>query len=129
MDMIARKKIALSRAAFNLGLTVIIGAFGAHGLQGKVSEKAIATFETGVTYHQLHGVALLILPLIGIALGKTFPWVGRFFTLGTILFSGFCYLYAITGIKAMAMVVPFGGVSFIIGWFLLGVQLLKESKS
>jgi len=121
-----RKRVTLALAAFNLGLTVIIGAFGAHGLESKVSAKAIKTFSTGVTYHQLHGLALLLLPLISYVTNRSFTWTARLFILGSILFSGFCYLYAITGVKSFAMVVPFGGLSFIAGWFTLSYALFKK---
>lgn len=125
-----RKIQALINASINMGLTVIIGAFGAHGLQKVpgITEKAINTFETGVHYHQLHGLALFIVPMIGSMLKTSFPWTGRFFLLGIILFSGFCYLYALTGIKAFAMIVPVGGFAYILGWFLLAYYLLQLKK-
>lgn len=126
-----RKIQAFINASINMGLTVLIGAFGAHGLQKLpgITEKAIHTFETGVSYHQLHGIALFIVPLLGYLLKTSFPWTGRLFLLGIILFSGCCYLYAITGIKAFAMIVPIGGICYILGWFNLGLSLLKLKRA
>lgn len=126
-----RKVQAFLNASINMGLTVLIGAFGAHGLQNiqGITEKAIHTFQTGVTYHQLHGLGLFILPILGSILKTSFPWAGRLFLLGIILFSGCCYLYALTGIKAFAMIVPIGGFSFVLGWFSLGHSLFQLKKS
>ena len=40
------------------GLGVLLGAFGAHGLRGRVTPEMVAVFETGVRYHLVHGLAL-----------------------------------------------------------------------
>lgn len=126
-----RKAQAFMNASINMGLTVLIGAFGAHGLQSieGITEKAIHTFQTGVTYHQLHGLGLFILPVLGTLLKTSFPWAGRLFLLGIILFSGCCYLYAITGVKFFAMIVPLGGFAFVLGWLSLAYSLYKFKDS
>src|SRR5690606_24616494 len=103
-----------------LGLAVLIGAFGAHGLEKMVSPEKLATFETGVRYHFYHGFGLM---LIGV-LQQMFP-TQRFqathwcFFVGILLFSFNCYFYVLTEIKTFAMIVPVGGTMFIIGWFAL----------
>ena len=98
-------------------LAVAIGAFGAHVLENKLGPKAIKTFQTGVTYHLIHALALLALTFrpTDLKLGKA-PY---FLLAGVVLFSGNCYLYALTQIKTFAMIVPVGGFSFLIGWALL----------
>ena len=47
-------------------LAVLLGAFGAHGLKGKVSPEDLTIFETGVRYHMYHAVSYthLTLPTI-----------------------------------------------------------------
>ena len=37
---------------------VIVGAFGAHGLQGRVTPADLEIFETGVRYHMYHALGL-----------------------------------------------------------------------
>lgn len=118
----------ISIAAFTLALAVILGAFGAHGLEKSLSEKALATYQTGITYHFIHGLALLILGAVSLP-REILKLPVLFFYLGLVLFSGFCYLYAITGVKFFAMVVPFGGLSFILGWLVLCVKTFKLKQS
>ena len=120
----------ISAASLILGLAVVLGAFGAHGLEKTLSEKALATYQTGITYHFIHGLALLALGTM-ILPREIFKLPVIFFCLGLGLFSGFCYLYAITGVKSFAMVVPFGGLSFILGWLVLAFKTfnLKQSSS
>ena len=47
-------KILLSFAAFSAMLSVILGAFAAHGLKSKLSESLLNTFQTGVQYQMYH---------------------------------------------------------------------------
>ena len=127
--MSQNKNSLLLNASLVLFLAVALGAFGAHGLEKTLSEKALKTFHTGVRYQFYHGFALLFL---GLAF-ETFKEaklknIGNFFLLGIFLFSVNCYLYAVTGVKAFALIVPFGGLSFLAGWALLILFFLKRSS-
>lgn len=114
-------------ACFLLAMGVMIGAFGAHGLEGKITEKALATYQTGVTYHFYHALGLLCLSHFHLAT-RASKWGSALLILGILLFSFNCYLYAFTGIKTFAMIVPLGGLSFILGWISLGLgQLIHKS--
>ena len=119
--------------ALFLFLAVAIGAFGAHGLTKLVSGKAMATFKTGVTYQFYHGFALLFVGLCqsfsgpsGVGPSLNLKRAGVFFIAGILLFSFNCYLYALTEVKAFAMVVPLGGVAFLVGWSFLLVSFYKR---
>ncbi|MCP4913096.1 MAG: DUF423 domain-containing protein [Oligoflexia bacterium] len=117
-----KNKAAL--ACFLLFLAVAIGAFGAHGLKGKVSDLAMETFKTGSLYHFFHATGLLILSQIKeINIKKEYI----FMLIGIILFSFNCYLYAITGVKQFAMIVPIGGFSFLIAWLMLCFKFFFQS--
>ena len=105
-------------------LSVFIGAFGAHGLEGKISEKAMATFKTGHLYHTIHALALLALSHFKINLKKECI----LFLLSIILFSGNCYLYALFGQKTFAMLVPFGGIGFLLAWAMILKSLYKAES-
>jgi len=101
-------------------LAVIIGAFGAHGLEGNLTVHALTRFQTGVEYQFYHTGALLITGLLlNQTQSKQLTLAGIFFTLGIILFSGSLYAYALTGTQFFGMITPFGGVCFLIGWGLL----------
>lgn len=107
-------------------LAVALGAFGAHGLEGKISDSALKTWEKAVTYQMFHTGAILI---TGLLLLKTkasvFLWSGWLFVIGIILFSGSLYFYSTTGVRSLAMITPFGGITFLIGWIVLGYAVAR----
>lgn len=121
-------KLFLLLGAINGFLAVALGAFGAHGLEGKLSEKAIATWEKAVDYQMFHTMALFV---TGLLLAK-FPNVsslaaaGWLFLIGIILFSGSLYIYSLTSVKTFAMITPIGGVAFLIGWVLIGIAVVRN---
>jgi len=111
-------------------LAVIIGAFGAHGLENIVSIHAFARYNTGVEYQFYHVMALLVIGVLA-AKHETTPRIlqiaGIAFIVGILLFSGSLYLYAITEISTFGMITPVGGLAFIIGWISLFIYTLKTS--
>ena len=122
-------KNSLVFSAVFLFLAVAFGAFGAHGLEGKISEQALHTWHVGVTYQFYHGLGILVLGALGVALPslKTLSPC-RFFILGILLFSFNCYLYALTGVKIFALIIPAGGVSFLVGWIFVIKTFVKDLK-
>lgn len=115
-------------AGLILMIAVIMGAFGAHGLEGKITDRAMETYQTGVRYHFYHGLGMLLLTIISEIMDINLNKSIKSFMAGIFLFSLNCYLYAITGIKTFALIVPVGGVSFIVGWFLFSLTLIKKRK-
>lgn len=105
-------------AALLGALSVAGGAFGAHALKGKLTESALASFETGIRYQMYHALALL---LVAILIGqyptaKGLVLVGWCFIAGIVLFSGSLYGLTLGGIKAFGPVTPLGGLALIAGW-------------
>jgi uncharacterized membrane protein YgdD (TMEM256/DUF423 family) len=96
------------------------GAFGAHGLRGRLSPEMLAVFETGVRYQMYHAFAILI---VAIALsrfdGALVRSAGWLFTVGILLFSGSLYALALTGTTMLGAITPFGGIAFLAGWVCL----------
>ena len=101
-------------------LGVALGAFGAHGLKGVIDPALMAAYQTGVQYHLVHAVALLA---VGVwQLQQNNRWINRaaiFLLAGILLFSGSLYLMAISGIRPLGIITPFGGTSWLIGWAML----------
>lgn len=121
-------KIILSFAAFSAMLSVILGAFAAHGLKNKLSETLLSTFQTGVQYQMYHSLALILLVVLYRQMPQSLLLYSAGFMLaGIILFSGSLYMLAITQIKWFGPITPLGGVCFIIGWALLIAAALKEA--
>jgi uncharacterized membrane protein YgdD (TMEM256/DUF423 family) len=106
--------------AFCGGSAIILGAFGAHGLESILSPKMLGTYQKAVNYQEIHALLLLFIGLM--EQKNPDPWLrsaGWFTLTGIILFSGSLYLLAITGIPALGWITPLGGLSFIIAWFCL----------
>ena len=107
----------LAIAAINGALAVASGAFAAHGLQGRIDAQALQVFETGARYHMYHALAIGLAALaMRDAAAMSATSAAGFFLAGILLFSGSLYLLALTGVRMFALVTPFGGVCFLIGW-------------
>ena len=114
--------------AILLALAVILGAFGAHGLKGRLDEYSMSVYEKAVFYHFIHALGVLvvaILPRTG-----TFPegpagTVCLILTIGIVIFSGSLYLLAVTGNRILGAITPVGGVAFIVAWLLLAWHLRR----
>ncbi|WP_167143426.1 DUF423 domain-containing protein [Pseudomonas sp. OTU750018] len=120
----ARLWLLLSACAGFSG--VALGAFAAHGLKHQLTPAYLAVFQTGAHYQLIHalalfGVGLLVLlrpaPLVNCA--------GALFALGIVLFSGSLYALTLSGIGALGVVTPFGGLAFLAGWLCLGIAAWK----
>lgn len=112
-------------------LGVILGAFGAHALQQVLSPRQLASYQTGVLYQQLHALALV---LVGLLAGVTprSSWSGRaaaLFGVGIVLFSGSIYAMAAGAPRALGVVTPIGGVSFMLGWACVALQVLRRPST
>lgn len=111
-------------------LAVIIGAFGAHGLEKiMLNEKMLARFNTGVEYQFYHAFGILIVAiLLERSKSRLLSSAGIAFSLGIILFSGSLYSYVITGNKMLAMITPIGGLAFIVGWILIVIYSFRNKE-
>jgi len=109
-----------ARIAAALGLlAVLLGAFGAHGLKDLLGHNGTAAvWEKAVFYHFIHAVMLFVLAQM-----KKVPVVAWWsFLAGILLFSGSLYLLAVTNVRWLGAVTPFGGVAFIVGWACLMIN-------
>lgn len=99
---------------------VALGAFGAHGLKGRLAPDLLAVYETGVRYHLIHGLALFVSAwLAGEDDTRAARIAGILFATGILLFSGSLYVLALTGVRALGAVTPLGGLAWIAAWLLL----------
>jgi len=114
-------------AAILLALAVSIGAFGAHGLQGRLDTYSLGVYEKAVFYHFIHALCMLAVPLLvraRLVSESAGTWTGWLLLAGIVLFSGSLYVLAMTGIRTLGAITPFGGVSFIAAWIVLAVCAL-----
>jgi uncharacterized membrane protein YgdD (TMEM256/DUF423 family) len=111
-------------------LAILLGAFGAHGLEDRISSSALSSWETGVRYQMYHALLLLILSRIDTAVETSFKTVYYLITCGIICFSFSIYFLAtseLTGLNMsyLGLVTPFGGVLLILAWVFLGYRVYK----
>lgn len=122
-------KVFLFLGSLNMMLAVMFGAFGAHGLRGRISTEMMAVYHTGNQYHfynalGLLGVGLLALHLPGSTLLK---WCGWLMFGGIVLFSGSLYALAISGVRGLGAITPIGGVAFIVAWLVLAIAIWRAA--
>ena len=115
MDM----KIFVILGAVNAFISVALGAFGAHGLEGRISDHYLGIWETAVQYQMFHAAGLLA---IGILIGLTgvpMNAAGWLMFAGIIFFSGSLYVLAVSGISVLGAITPIGGVLFLAAWVMV----------
>lgn len=110
-------------------IMVMAGAFGAHGLEGRISQPLLETYETAVRYQAWHTLAMLAV----LIWRQTMPAKGQCVTLwlwggGMVLFSGSLYLLALTGTRALGMITPLGGLLLMAGWLALAMTAWRAGK-
>lgn len=119
-------KLFIILGALNGFIAVALGAFGAHGLEGKIPDKYLEIWQTAVQYQMFHAVGLLV---IGILAGKIssplINWSGWLMLIGIILFSGSLFVLSVTQIKVLGAITPLGGVSFLVAWVLMIIAAYK----
>ena len=105
-----------------------MGAFGAHGLRGRLDPYSMDIYQKAVFYHFIHALGLLIVPLLirsDSSGGISTAWVCGLLLAGILIFSGSLYVLALTGIRALGAITPVGGLCFIAAWVLLAFRLLR----
>ncbi len=121
-------KILLALTCASGMAAVILGAFGAHGLKGKLSDSLMSAFNTGVEYHFYHTLALLaVAMMIQFWMSKTFLWVSAYlFLAGILFFSGSLYGLALGAPRWFGPITPLGGLLFILAWGNLAIGFLRS---
>ena len=123
-------KIFVLLGSLNALLGVALGAFGAHGLRSKVTTEMLTVWQTGVQYHLIHALGLVLIGILcsllpGAPLVRTAGW---FLVAGSLLFSGSLYVLVLTGVRTFGMITPLGGVAFLIGWLLLALAVWRHAS-
>jgi uncharacterized membrane protein YgdD (TMEM256/DUF423 family) len=122
------KTILMAGAVF-LALAVLTGAFGAHALKDRLPAGMMQVYKTGVEYHFYHALGLLLVGVLSVQYPSSWiNWSAGCLVAGLVLFSGSLYAMALTGIRVLGAVTPLGGLSFVAGWILLFVAILKSVK-
>lgn len=123
------KKWLLPLVGLNGFVAVALGAFGAHKLKPALSDKLWSAYETGLSYHFYHTLALLGC----VCLMASFNWRGILwavgcFQLGTLLFSGSLYALALGAPLWLGPIIPLGGLLLMLAWLILTCTAITNSR-
>lgn len=122
-------RFAAAGALFGLA-AVLLGAFGAHGLEGRVDADRLAIWATASDYLGWHATALLLLGLTGARLAARRLTLAAAWCLatGSGIFSGSLYILVLSGQGAWGAVTPIGGVLLALGWGLLAAAAFAGER-
>lgn len=96
-------------------LTVALGAFGAHGLKGHLTEEGMGWWETATFYALAHAVLLVAIGLNKTRATDLFgPSIAIF--IGLLIFAGSLYAMALGAPRWFGAITPIGGTSLLVGW-------------
>lgn len=126
VDMAKSKQLIIIASIFGF-LAVALGAFGAHGLESALSEKAMHRYQTAVDYQFYHALALFGTGLLFRHHTNQYLRISAYaLIVGILLFSGSLYAYALTGIGKLGMITPLGGLAFLVAWASLAIGVLRS---
>ncbi len=118
-----RRLTAQCGAAF-AALGVALGAFAAHGLRARLDAQLVEVFRTGVQYHLLHALGLLLIAALwDQGRERGMRAAAGILCFGIVVFSGSLYALALTGMRVLGAITPIGGIAFIAGWVALALAL------
>ena len=117
-------RILLIIGSLFAALSVLLGAFGAHGLKNRLSIEDLAIFETAVRYQMYHALGILLMGVASFYLTEKLVSIPAYFLiLGIIIFSGSLFLLVFTNLRWFGAITPIGGLCLIIGWLLLAYNI------
>ena len=123
------KKILITASVFGV-ISVLLGAFAAHGLEKAIDRNALDSFQVGVRYQMYHAILLLFIGSTMYISQKSKRILFYVILAGIILFSGSIYGLATNDLsgfdfRQIAFLTPIGGLLLIISWIVLLMSFLK----
>jgi uncharacterized membrane protein YgdD (TMEM256/DUF423 family) len=118
-------RVLVAAGAALAAASVLLGAFGAHALKGRIGTDALGWWQTAVEYQMWHALGVLALGLSGRACVRLPAW---FLAAGSIVFSGTLYAMALGASRWLGAVAPVGGLGMIAGWGLLAWRMVRMRR-
>lgn len=123
------KNILISATILGV-LSVVLGAFAAHGLKELISVESLRSFETGVRYQMYHAILLLFVGSTKYITTRSKKSVFYLVLIGVLFFSFSIYCLATNSLtsfdfKKIGFITPIGGLLLIIAWIILLINFLK----
>lgn len=116
----------IAAGALASAAAVAAGAFGAHGLQGRLSPRALELWETAARYLVYGGLGTVLAGLAALhGTGRTLPWAAALLLAGSAVFAGTVFALALGGPRWLGAVTPLGGSLMILGFLLFAWGALR----
>jgi len=116
----------IALGAFYAAAAVAAGAFGAHGLENRLSDDALGQWETAARYLMYGGLALLIIGGLGERWKTSIAGPATSLAVGTAVFSSTVFSLALGGPRWLGAVTPLGGAAMIAGFLWLGITAARR---
>ena len=126
------RKIFMTASLFG-GISVVLGAFAAHGLKPLLSVSAFDSFNTGIRYQMYHAFLLFFIGITSQITPKQKSILFKLILIGVVLFSGSIYLLSTNALtafnfKIIGFITPIGGLFLISSWTLLFIYFMRNKK-
>ncbi len=135
MKFDTKVKFAFTAGIIVLIIAIILGAFAAHGLKGKLSAEKLISFETGVRYQFYSAFGLMIMAMSAVMFNIKLRFSPALLFAGCIAFSGSIYGLALNELfnlginKILGPITPIGGLLMILSWVFLFIEYRKGAKN
>lgn len=106
---------------------VLLGAYGAHGLEDVLDARHLEVWHTAVRFQFWHALALAL--AVALRRGAARTAAVAAFAVGVLLFCGSLYALALGAPRWTGMITPFGGIAFVVGWMALGWALHAHRRA
>ena len=109
-------------------LSVLAGAFGAHGLQGRLDAGQLALWETAARYLMYGGLGIVLAGLLGLQVSpprRGFDLAAGLLLAGSLVFSSTVAILALGGPRWLGAVTPLGGLAMVIGFSTLAGTAIR----
>ncbi|MDX1642815.1 MAG: DUF423 domain-containing protein [Thermoanaerobaculia bacterium] len=112
--------------ALGAALAIVLGAFGAHALEERLSDRDMVLWETAARYLMYAALGLLVMGVLSRSTSVPVDWPAATLAAGGLLFCATVAAIALGGPRWLGAVTPFGGLLMIVGWFLLAWASIRS---
>ncbi|MBT5954076.1 DUF423 domain-containing protein [bacterium] len=123
----------VSSGLFFAFLSILLGAFAAHGLKGIVSEYQLRIFQTSVRYMMWHSFGLTLYGMVrfyggGLIKDASSFFPARLYLYGILLFCGSLFVLTFVNLPVIGAITPLGGLCFLAAWGSFMTQVIFSKK-
>jgi uncharacterized membrane protein YgdD (TMEM256/DUF423 family) len=116
----------IAAGALACAVSILAGAFGAHGLRARLDANALGLWETSARYLMYAGLGIIAVALASRPTGgRLFPLAAGALLIGALIFCGTVALLALGGPRWLGAITPIGGLLMIVSFVLLAIAVLR----